>query len=226
MTISDKEMQSFHIRKTSVAEGDKVRYRVYRSPSDFVAVIAENALMAVKVSGVTNPYKIMRDLPTSGISIDEDRIAPKERSTETVSFPLIKPEAPVTRIDDLPERQENSEQALFVPIGIADLQYKGGLRARILPPSLLHEIIEEHKQHHMIPVIEPMEIEPVATSEAAVEQEVSAEPLALVVEPTPSTEETITQLANEILPSAADAPKAALDTETLSPEEVQKLLNE
>jgi hypothetical protein len=56
-------IESIAIRRAVIADSDKVRYRVYSSPTEFIAVIAESALMAVKVSGISKPHKIVRDLP-------------------------------------------------------------------------------------------------------------------------------------------------------------------
>ncbi|MEJ0010116.1 MAG: hypothetical protein WDN72_06160 [Alphaproteobacteria bacterium] len=46
-----QELEAITVRRARVADAGKVRYRVYSTPTEFIAVIAESALMAVKVAG-------------------------------------------------------------------------------------------------------------------------------------------------------------------------------
>jgi hypothetical protein len=210
-----KTLETFSIRRTNVAEGDKVRYRVYTNAVEYVAVIADSALMAVRVSGVKNPYKILRDIPTSGISVGAERMAPREEKQEYVAFPLEAEEEPISqRIVELSDKAPSEDQS-FVAVKVTDLQYNGA-RASILSPDLMHTIIEDYAKKQ----------EETQTVEApTVPELVAAAPPETQVTP----EETITQLASEVLPSAAEVASAQPKPEeeaVLSPEEVQKLLNE
>lgn len=120
-TMTGKGIEAIAVRRASVADGDKVRYRVYRSAQDYVVVIAENALMAVKVSGINAPLRIVRDiaeqstLPAGRIVAEEApsvafSLTPKERKGG--HFPTAEPAAPSeTPID-------------FLPLTLGDLQRK------------------------------------------------------------------------------------------------------
>lgn len=130
------------IRRAKLADSDKVRYRVYTSPTEYIAVVADSALMALKVACVPAPYKIVRDLPTDGVAVEAHKMAEREVNGERISFPLQQSNADhkTTELAD----PSTVEKTPFIPLGIADMQYKGGARARILPPDILNEIIEEH----------------------------------------------------------------------------------
>ena len=131
----------------------------------------------------------------------------------------------------MPSKDEVKEE-LFVAVKVADLQYKER-RKHILSPDLVHEIVEDYaRQHEAPPAAEPTP-EPTPIPEAippAEPEPVAAEilpPEPAVPEITATPEETISQLANEILPSAADmlANKPPQEEPKLSQEEVEKLLN-
>jgi hypothetical protein len=76
------EIQSISVRHTHIIDNDKVRYRVYRSPTEYIAVIAENALMAMKLSGVNEPFKVMRDLHHDGVSIEASKLRDSEETPQ------------------------------------------------------------------------------------------------------------------------------------------------
>lgn len=225
------ELQSLALRRATIADSDKVRYRVYTSATEFVAVIAENALLAVKVSGISNPYKIMRDLPTDGIAIAASKMAKMEDTLERVIMPTVQRIADRLQIEDtMPPTAQQVKN--FVAMELADLQNKGRPRARILPPELLTEIIE---QHHKAQEPEPEPVPPPvidaapapvpapqAESGLTAEEQIIQAPLAQ------SVEERIAQLADEVLPAKtemAEDPLTALDDPILSPADVEKLLN-
>ncbi len=73
-----KPLQPLDIRRTRIIDVDRVRYRVYRTPNEFVAVIAENALMAMKLSGIVEPFKVVRDLVKSTQAIDNSKLTTNE----------------------------------------------------------------------------------------------------------------------------------------------------
>ncbi len=222
-------IEALTIRRAVVADTDKVRYRVYSTPTEFMAVIAESALMAVKVSGISKPHKIVRDLPTEGITIGAQKMAVRDAGLARVSMTTKQPEAPQSRlVAEIPTLDPDAKQAAFRPMHLGDLQRGGSVRARILPPELLNEIIEQHSKASLPP--QPVD-EPSPPPVSASVTEVSAPvPVVAVPEPEPtpepapqvSTEERVMQLAEEMLPTAAAAEDA---NAVLSPEEVEKLLN-
>ena len=84
-----KPLEPLSIRHTQVAEGKKVRYFVYRSETEFVAVVAESALMALRISEVKEPVKIVRDLPMTGKEpLMPERLIPAAEK-ERVALPLV-----------------------------------------------------------------------------------------------------------------------------------------
>jgi anthranilate/para-aminobenzoate synthase component I len=139
-------IESIAIRRAVIADSDKVRYRVYSSPTEFIAVIAESALMAVKVSGISKPHKIVRDLPTEGIAIEAKKMASIDPNALRITLPTEKTESEKQLVAQLgaERNMEKEKQESFKAMNIADLQNKGGPRARILPPEMLSEIIEQH----------------------------------------------------------------------------------
>ena len=219
MKPTTHELEAISVRRAKLADAGKVRYRVYSNPTEFIAVIADSALMAVKVSGVAKPYKIMRDLPTDSVAIEAQRMAAREASNEQVTFAVAQqPRNPSALVADLPE-QEEIPAPDFVPMDIKELQRKDSGRIRILSPDMVNAIIEDHAKKQA-------EAEPVA--EAA--PEAPPPPAPAPAEPEISTVDKVKQMAKEILPSAAELPEAPpevkADPEALSPEEVEKLLNE
>lgn len=234
-------IEAITVRRAKIADADKVRYRVYRTPSDYVAVIAESALMAVKVAGITAPYKIMRDLPTEGIAIEAKRMASVETTPERVTL-STEHFSEKALLAELPDKAALAAAAPpFVAVGIADLRGKGAPRARILPPQLLTEIIEQHVKAQAAmgepPAAEavnapPAESPPVAAEPHPAEADdapaISAEEHIIQAPREPSVEEKIQQMADEMqLPASASAeaetPREAAPV--LSNDEVEKLLN-
>lgn len=226
MQPNNQVMEQITIRRANLVDADKVRYRVYTSPTEFVAVIAESALMAVKVSGISTPHKIMRDLPTDGIAIEAKKMMAQEEKPMRVAFPLEKPKESSKSQTQMPSPAD-VKTTPFVAMGIADLQHKGGVRARILPPEMVHEIIEEHAK---AAVAAPSTIEP---APAPIVQ-AAPEPVAMTemdVINTPPTQELsqaekIVKMAEETLPPSTAGASPAAGGEELQPDEVAKLLNE
>lgn len=212
------DLESLTIRRAKVADADKVRYRVYSTPTDFIAVIAESALLAVRAAGISKPHKIVRDLPTEGVAIEAQRMA-NVPTPEQITMPTKRPDKPVQMKVDLARVDPNARAGLFKTMTLKDLPGGKLGSARILPPEMLNEIIDEHlKSIGAVPAA--AEPAPVISPPAAVEEEAPVVP-APVPEPHMSTEEKITQMAAEVLPSEADLKQE----ENLSPDEVEKLLN-
>lgn len=76
------DIRTLAIRHSEIIDHDKVRYRVYRSANEYIAVIAENALMAMKLSGVSEPYKVVRDLFHDGVAIEATKLRSSEETPE------------------------------------------------------------------------------------------------------------------------------------------------
>lgn len=210
MKAASKGVEALTVRRAKVADADKVRYRVYRTPTDFIAVIAENALMAVKVSGVSKPHKIVRDFPTEGVAIEAQRMATIEAKPEKVALGGGKSLMPGQRIVAQMPKPTEAMQSEFKPMTLGDLQKNAQTRARILPPELLTEIIDAHNKAISATTAPPLP-DPEKTP--------ASEPPP--PEPSLSPQEKLMQMA-ETLPPGDD--KAAKESE-LSPEDVEKLLN-
>lgn len=208
MKSKHTDIEAITIRRATVADTDKVRYRVYSTPTEFIAVIAESALMAVKVSGVRKPHKIVRDLPTEGVAIEAKKMAAIDTAAARISLPVKKFERANQLTTEVKDIDPNLKQMLFKPMNIGDLQAKGGNRARILPPELLNEIIEQHTKA-------TMQTAPAAPEPAPVQAS------AAVPAPELSPQERIMEMAEKVVPQAAE-PESPPE---LSPEEVAKLLN-
>lgn len=122
-----QEMEALALKRASFAEGEKVRYRVYRTATDYVAVIAENALMAMKLAQIESPVRIQRDTAMGGV-VESGRLAKSDESVALATAPRVNavqelPIAPPSQIE---------EASPFVPIGLSDLQRKDTKRVRIL----------------------------------------------------------------------------------------------
>lgn len=229
MNSKSKDLEQLTIRRASVADTDKVRYRVYSTPKDFIAVIAESALMAVKVSGISKPHKIVRDLPTDGVAIEAKKMATVSDKPERVPLAMKPPEKAKQIVADLAPKADADKAALFRPINIHDLQNRSRIHARILPPEMLSQIIEDHVKATIEPTPAPAVIAPppvaVAIPEVAPE-EVLIPPLP---QPTLSPKEKLLQAADEVFaqnpPPAVVESQPAIAENVLSPEDVEKLLN-
>ena len=242
-----REMQPLDVRRAVVADADQVRYRVYSSPIEFVAVIAENALMAVKVSGIKAPYKIMRDFPTDGVAIAAKRMA-EIKVPQKVTLPTVKV---IDKTDMKAELAPNnpSAQERFVPMDLVALQHQHGPRSRILPPDMLYDIIETHVREAMAAPAKAAEPSPSAEANAEMKSEQVPTPqspvahaggdagantdadvdVAILSAPTSIPHaQMITQMAAEILPPTEPTPApmmSAPEAESLSSVDVEKLLH-
>ena len=86
-------------RRQWVDSDYSLRYRVYGSPTDFEFVIADSAKEAFKISGLDNPYKVVRGMEIDGVRggvISKGRLVPSEE-------PAASPE--------IPEQAEPGDQA-------------------------------------------------------------------------------------------------------------------
>ncbi len=217
MKPPSRAIEELTIRRANVADIDKVRYRVYSTPSDFVAVIAESALMAVKVSGIKKPHKIVRDIPTTNIAIEKQKMLAIDADAARVSLPVKQAEREKNiKIDVAGNREENPMKALFKPMNLGDLRRDTTGRARILPPELLNEIIEQHVKTAVASAPAPADMEALHAAPAPVE---------IPRPPEPSAEERLLDMAQTLPQTASPADEPMAEGEKLSPEEVEKLLN-
>ena len=223
------EIETLNVRRAVVADADQVRYRVYSSPIEFVAVIADNALLAVKMSGIKAPYKIMRDFPTDGVAIEAKRMA-TIKVPEKFSLPterVVDKTGGKTGLNAAPPTAQES----FVPMDVVSLQHKQSQRKRILPPDMLYDIIETHVREAMAApkrAVETVVTETVqSVTEAAAELPANDAEMAILSAPTMvPQEQVVTQLANEILPTTTQSPvTAAPEGDSLSTDDVEKLLS-
>lgn len=214
------DISALSIRKAKVLDADKVRYRVYRTAEEYVAVIAESALMAMRVSGIAEPYRIVRDLPTHAISVEAERMAKIELDqAETIDLQLeTKPFANVSFKMATPVEAESLP---FTPIGLRGLHLSAEDRRPSVPNVAAPETLEPDQAAPTIPeepsVAQAPPTAPVTAEEPATLQQESH--VAPAVEPAPieypAPQETTSQ-----------PPSAAPKDEALSPEEVEKLLNQ
>lgn len=198
-------IEAIAVKRATLADADKVRYRVYRTEQDFVAVIAESALMAMKVSGISTPHRIVRDLPSEGIAIEARRMAKDEG---TITVPLAtersKPEGRLTAEIEIREPAPGSG---FIPMQVKDFERKKTPWARILSP---HEV--EQAQAAAKPATAPPP--PAAMAPPPPPPAPEPEP---VIEAPPAPPEPVATAPEPSPPPA--------DTGVLSEEEVQRLLN-
>lgn len=232
-------IEPISLRRATLADSEKVRYRVYSSPTESIMVIAESALMAMKVSNIEKPYKIVRDLAAVGATIEAQKMAAKNTSDSHVPIAIERQEKEKHLVAELaaPVSQQHMDSENFKPMNIADLQHNGLPRARILPPDLLSEIIEQHTK--VSPAVTQPEAPVAQAAPPAIEvPDVVIQPApervpapmmksVPVVEPQApalSTEEKLLQMAEAVLPSS---PEPMPETPVvLSTDDVEKLLNE
>jgi hypothetical protein len=217
-----QDMKALAVRRANVVDADKVRYRVYRTPTDFIAVIAENALMAVRVAGITNPHKIVRDLPTEGIAIEAQRLSTLPDDTnEKVLFGVERREKQTLTVTPPSADQVPTKESLFKPMAIGDLQREGRIGARIIPPDLLLELIEDHAKAHNAATHAAAPVPPAAPASAPPPPITAA-----ALPPAASTPQERLLAAAAAMPHSPPTPPSAhTPTETLSAEEVEKLLH-
>jgi hypothetical protein len=210
------QLEAMAVRRATVADADKVRYRVYSTATDYIAVIAESALMAVKVAGISKPHKIVRDLPSEGIAIEAQKMANIDASVaERVIFATQKTENKRSAVKDYVPNNTATKESQFKPMRIADLQHNSLARTRIIPPEMLTEIIEQHARS---------QISSAPSRKTALPDPELIPPPAPVTIATPPPQAPSIPPAVSSAASAPIAPPAAASDATLSPDEVDKLL--
>lgn len=211
--MTKREMEPLTVKRKVIADAHEVRYRVYRSSQDYVIVVAPSALMAVKSSGIAKPYKITRDLSVEGGAVDTKKLVdPSQVSAKaTMAMSPVRQDKIQQYFTQLAE-EKNGSDIDFIPMNVGDLRQKSGIHARILPPELLQEIIEEHTKHTP---------EMVSMHAADVNAQTPISPA-----PELSPAEKLVAIAQEFPSASERAPAADASAEALSPDDVKKLLDE
>lgn len=124
-TITGKGIEAIAVRRASVTDGDKVRYRVYRPSGEYVVVIAENALMAVKVAGINDPLRIERDIVSEKKPIPSDRLEQEAQPSIALS---LTPRERAEHTFFIAEEASPVEEDGFTPLTLGDLQGRLGRR--------------------------------------------------------------------------------------------------
>lgn len=212
----EKAIEALALKRARITDRDKVRYRVYRAPNDFVAVIAESALMAMKVAGVDNPFRIVRDLPNEQAALQAERVA-RLADDPPVMLPTErkKKEDELLRTE-LPESKKDSA-ADFVPMQAKDFEKKPRSWARVLTPDMVEQLRQQ----------KPAGGEPQAAPAAAAPAQAPAAPVAEPIAEMPTPEAPAAPPLPQAPPPAAAAPAEpeAAAPGVLSETEVNQLLN-
>ncbi|MFO0456723.1 MAG: hypothetical protein ACK5ZH_04070 [Alphaproteobacteria bacterium] len=173
-----RPLESLSVRHAQVTDGKQVRYFVYRTPTDYVAVIAESALMALKLAEIPSPYKIVRDLPLSGRdALASDRLIPAEIGDK---FTLSLTEAP-EKVNHVDIPIVKNPLADFSAMKLADLH--------------------RHKLKNQFIVTPQQMLEKLAAASAP-----KPDPAAPVSIPTPAPELVSEPAASPAVDAVADAP--------------------
>lgn len=142
-------MEALAVRRATVTDADKVRYRVYTSKTEYVAVIAESALMALRVSGIEDPHRIVRDLPTEGVAIAAERMDAGD-SGQRVSLATEKAPREKAVVAPMPTNAEPTN-ANFMPLKIGDLDQKSRRTMRILSAKDLERLTAQSPKAEAAP---------------------------------------------------------------------------
>ena len=114
------QMESVALRRAHLTGVKQVRYRVYQSPTEFIAVIAESALLAIRIAGVAEPYKVMRDMPSTTVPLEKGQIEVPE-SIERVSLPIA--QSTVGALMMNPDEEKHDDEP-FIIMPMADIHKK------------------------------------------------------------------------------------------------------
>lgn len=190
MKTPPTSMQHLTIKRIPIKNANTVRYRVYTSADEFVAVIAENALMAMKLTGVNEPYKVVRDLITEEGSVPEEALD-KER-TEMLSLNTVQDTTRRAKPD--PKQFTNAHAESFQPLSMGALRKENSLLEGVIPSPKLLRVLEDS-----VP--------------AVVSAEPAPEPVSIPAAPEPAEEDTEISplnMAQQTLVNKAEGPAAPL----------------
>ncbi len=137
MRKKPEHLESLAVRTLSIKDADIVRYRVYTSPTDFIAVIAENALMAMKLTGIHEPYRVVRDLPM------EDGALEKNQLEQTSQAEIVLPTQQVMTHQEKPDPKAFTNQDVdgFEPLSLGALRRDKPLEGSVVAPHTMIRIL-------------------------------------------------------------------------------------
>lgn len=161
-TATGSTIEALAVKRARFAEGEKVRYRVYRGEEDFIVVIAENALMAVKVSGITEPVRIVRDIPGRGLMESDQLTTADDQKTPFATQPKEAPK-PLAVTHEVPATPSRPD---FVPMALRELQKPMPRRLRILSAEEMAQLMTPPEPPAALPTPE-IDSEPSREQEAA-----------------------------------------------------------
>lgn len=118
------------LKKAQLTHANQVRYRVYQSASEYIVVVAESALMALRIAGVKNPYKILRDIPAAGAAVEKGEVQLPE-SGEMVPLPVAHKAEQSLKFEQLQEHEGEP----FVGMELQDIHKRRLASANILTPQ-------------------------------------------------------------------------------------------
>lgn len=120
-----EEFEPLRIQKKHLLDSDKCRYRVYKTPIEFVTVEAATALQAIAESGIARPARVVRELRFMERLMDNQRIVGGEEFVETCELEMGQPEiiqphqeaVPSTAAEPAaPQRQNAASAASFAKL--------------------------------------------------------------------------------------------------------------
>lgn len=182
-------MQHLTIKRIPVKNANTVRYRVYTSEDEFVAVIAENALMAMKLTGINEPHKVVRDLISEEGAVPESALDIER--TELLNLATT----PAAKAKEKPDMRNFSAANTigFTPLSMGELRKESDFVESVIASPKLIRVLEEAPPPapepqvapaapvttaQTVPEVEEAEIAPLDMAQAAlVEKAMPAEPL-------------------------------------------------
>ncbi len=190
------------LKRKSVSHSDKVRYRVYVNSREYIAVIAENALMAMKISGVKVPHRILRDLPMSQNSVSGDRLMPHHLQPTV----FLRPDSISTKnkpFEPIAVRAEQ-EDKIFKPLLFTSLHDHKKVHASTIDASVILATMSGDVEGNQSLVVQ-----------RDVDRQYNKKPTASTVE------------AVQVVENVEDIPEStAVEQAGLTQEEIERLLNE
>lgn len=174
-------MQHLTIKRIPVKNANTVRYRVYRSADEFVAVIAENALMAMKLTGINEPYKVVRDL------ISEEGSVPESSLDKEHADSIMLSTTPAAKAKEKPDMRNFAASNVqgFTALSMGDLRKDNSMLEGVIASPKLLRVLEATPPEVQMPA------EPETLQAPVVEEHVDVSPLdmaqqALVEKATPA----------------------------------------
>lgn len=197
----DEEFSPLSIVKKNLTDFNRCAYRVYKSPTEFVTVEAATALEAFRESGITNPFRILRETRFMERLVEQARFSDIEELIET-GLIMEAPEAITSHKEAVPQAQQAApvaEAATEAPVEEAQVQ----------------DAFVESSAAPQEPQATP---EPEMQAEPA-QEAVSAE------ETSELSEEDVNKLLGDDAAEITDAESQA-EEESLSPDDVAALLGD